>query len=304
MPTFAQITTANAQVDRHLVETISQGLKRLDFDPVIAPLKKTLAASFLAGDSYVNHFISELKSLVNVDKAQRYEVLLPLLTQIIEQTDTAEQAFFASQDFPWIAKVEQSQPQILAEFERVQAQINQLPAFEAMSEEQLDISDDDKWKVLIFKVYGEVFTDNLALFPTTAAVLEQIPDCSGGMFSILKPGKIIPPHEGPYKGVLRYHLGVVVPDDCGISVNHQVSHWQVGKSLVFDDSFEHHAWNRSSSSRTVLFVDFLRPLPFPLNLLNQWLVLDVMRDSPFVQEIAHNKDKYQAMQTALATAKI
>ena len=32
------------------------------------------------------------------------------------------------------------------------------------------------------------------------------------MFSILAPGKHIPPHDGPYKGVLRYHLGLVVPD--------------------------------------------------------------------------------------------
>ena len=30
-------------------------------------------------------------------------------------------------------------------------------------------------------------------------------------FSILAPGKHLPPHRGPYKGVMRYHLGLLIP---------------------------------------------------------------------------------------------
>ena len=35
--------------------------------------------------------------------------------------------------------------------------------------------------------------------------------------------------------------------------------WQEGECLVFDDTSEHEAWNRSSQPRTVLLLDFLRP---------------------------------------------
>ena len=68
------------------------------------------------------------------------------------------------------------------------------------------------------------------------------------MFSILSPHKRIPPHVGPYKGVLRYHLALKVPepaDQCGITVHGVTRHWEEGKSLVFDDVWEHSAWNET-----------------------------------------------------------
>lgn len=41
--------------------------------------------------------------------------------------------------------------------------------------------------------------------------------------------------------------------------------------MFFDDSYVHEVWNDSDSPRVVLFVDFLRPLPFPLSLLNRMI---------------------------------
>ena len=38
-----------------------------------------------------------------------------------------------------------------------------------------------------------------------------IPGLFEAFFSILEGGKSIPQHEGPYRGYLRYHLGLVVP---------------------------------------------------------------------------------------------
>ncbi len=43
----------------------------------------------------------------------------------------------------------------------------------------------------------------------------------------------------------RYHLGLIIPDDythCGIRVGSATYNWQKGKSIVFDDSFEHEVW--------------------------------------------------------------
>ncbi|MGH9785165.1 MAG: aspartyl/asparaginyl beta-hydroxylase domain-containing protein, partial [Terriglobia bacterium] len=60
--------------------------------------------------------------------------------------------------------------------------------------------------------------------------------------------------------------------DCRIRVGSEVRTWEEGKSLIFDDSHPHEAWNDSNFYRVVLLVDFLRPLPVPLSLLNSWMV--------------------------------
>jgi beta-hydroxylase len=113
------------------------------------------------------------------------------------------------------------------------------------------------------------------------------------MFSILGPHKRIPPHGGPYKGVLRYHLGLRVPgpaDACGITVRGETRQWGEGRSLVFDDVWEHSAWNESDDLRVVLFVDFIRPMRPPASLLNA-VVLKLIAYSPFVQD---GKARHQA----------
>jgi hypothetical protein len=60
--------------------------------------------------------------------------------------------------------------------------------------------------------------------------------------------------------VLRLHLGLDVPAECAMRVGTETKSWQEGKCLVFDDSFEHEAWNRGDRTRTVLLCDFLNPL--------------------------------------------
>jgi beta-hydroxylase len=104
------------------------------------------------------------------------------------------------------------------------------------------------------------------------------------MFSILAPRKHIAEHRGVYKGILRYHLGLVIPEpnsQCRIRVGNDVRSWAMGKSLVFDDSHPHEAWNDSDEHRVVLFVDFLRPLPLPLSMVNRFVVWRISK-TPFV----------------------
>jgi beta-hydroxylase len=106
------------------------------------------------------------------------------------------------------------------------------------------------------------------------------------MFSILDPSKRIPPHRGPYNGVLRLHLGLLVPEPAnatGIRIGAEVRHWQEGRALIFDDAYEHEAWNDSERERVVLFVDFEKPLAFPASVLNRFL-LDIAAFTPFLRE--------------------
>ena len=51
----------------------------------------------------------------------------------------------------------------------------------------------------------------------------------------------------------------MVPDGCGIRVGAETRAWREGELMIFDDSFEHEAWNRGTSDRTVLLFEIWRP---------------------------------------------
>ena len=192
--------------------------------------------------------------------------------------------FFENEEFPWAAEVERESPVIRAEIEELLKYRAHLPNFQDLSPDQRYMTNDDGWKTVVFYAYGLKAPGMEELCPKTVAALRKIPGMTTAMFSILAPQKKVPPHRGPYKGVLRYHLGVVVPEPaeaCGIRVADETRHWQEGKSLIFDDAFDHEAWNGTDKVRAVLFVDFVRPMRFPGSLGNRILIW-VIALSPFV----------------------
>ncbi|MGY0230542.1 aspartyl/asparaginyl beta-hydroxylase domain-containing protein [Longispora urticae] len=117
----------------------------------------------------------------------------------------------------------------------------------------------DGWSVYGLVAFGERIEPALATCPRTAAALEQVPGLTTAGFSRLAPGTHIKPHEGWVTTVYRAHLGLVVPEDCGIRVGTATRSWVPGEVLIFDDTVNHEAWNRSDAPRTVLLFDFLRP---------------------------------------------
>jgi len=115
------------------------------------------------------------------------------------------------------------------------------------------------------------------------------------MFSILDPGKRIPPHRGPYNGVLRLHLGLLIPEphnQIGIRVGVEECHWQEGRVLIFNDAYEHEVWNETGHVRVVLFVDFEKPLRFPANVLNR-VLLGLAPFTPFLREGQDNLRRWE-----------
>ncbi|MGH8399135.1 MAG: aspartyl/asparaginyl beta-hydroxylase domain-containing protein, partial [Gammaproteobacteria bacterium] len=78
-------------------------------------------------------------------------------------------------------------------------------------------------------------------------------------FSVLKPGAHIPPHTGVINTRLVTHLPLIIPPDCGIRVGNETRGWKEGECIVFDDTFEHEAWNKSDQTRVVLIFDIWNP---------------------------------------------
>ena len=82
-------------------------------------------------------------------------------------------------------------------------------------------------------------------------------------FSILAPGKHIPPHKGPYKGIIRYQLALKVPKsgECKLLVDNTPYFWKEGEGVLFDDTYTHEVVNNSTEHRIALLLDVKRKVP-------------------------------------------
>ena len=85
-------------------------------------------------------------------------------------------------------------PAIRAEAERVLQVRDALPIFKGIAPDQIDLSDDDQWKTFWFVGCDVRDDSNCLRCPATATVLGALPGATTGFFSILGPGKRLPPH--------------------------------------------------------------------------------------------------------------
>jgi aspartyl/asparaginyl beta-hydroxylase (cupin superfamily) len=222
-------------------------------------------------------------------------VLVPIERFIARRSLVGDATFFPLERFPWVEQIEANWTVIREELERVLEDREALPNFQDISRDQLEITDDDRWKTYFLYGYGFQAKLGTETCPRTAALMREIPGMTTAMFSILSPRKHILDHRGPYKGVLRYHLGLIVPQEqeaCRIRVGEDFRHWEEGASMIFDDTFNHEVWNDTDQTRVVLFVDVLRPLPFPESAINR-LIVKAIGLSPFVLDAKRNQQAWE-----------
>ena len=209
--------------------------------------------------------------------------------------------FLPLDTFTWIPELEANWKTIRAELDQVLGHRDGLPNFQDISLDQASITRDDAWKTYFFFGYGFRSDANCARCPDTAALLDGVPGLTTAFFSILSPHRRIGEHRGPWRGVLRYHLALQVPEprhEAGISVGGEVAHWDEGHSLLFDDGYRHHAWNDTDGVRVVLFVDVLRPLKPPGDQINRALIWAISR-SPYVSDARKRHEAWERRFEAL-----
>jgi len=187
--------------------------------------------------------------------------------------------------FPWAKLFEENYEAIREEAARLLELRDHLPAFHEVSPYQLRISDNDMWKTVWLYGFGHRSDIVSELCPVTAKLIEEVPELQSALFSMLAPGKHIPPHRGVYKGLINYHLGVLIPkqaEQARMRVGDETFHWEAGKSHIFDDTNEHEVWNDSGEERVVLFLQIHRPFELPGRLVSQ-LFLKVLRRTPYLK---------------------
>lgn len=217
--------------------------------------------------------------------------LMTMVIKFVEKTNilfakNGNPSIYDKKTFPWVAEIEKEWKTIRSELDKVMERREELPSFHEIMPEVKTITTDNLWKTFFLAGYGLESDENAKRCPETIRILKNIPGMKTAFYSILAPKKHIPAHKGPYNGVLRYHLGLIVPEPkekCRIRVVDKITHWDEGDSIIFDDTFEHEVWNDTDGFRAVLFVDFVRPVYFPFNLLNEFLI-NAASFAPLIKE--------------------
>lgn len=171
-----------------------------------------------------------------------------------------------------------------------------IPGFEDVSPDQYRIAKAKQWKTFVLFGFGKRLEKNTRLTPKTAELLESVPNLQTAMFSILAPGYHIPAHTGVTKGILRCHLGLIMPKDrekCRIRVADTITAWKEGEIFVFDDTFEHEVWNDTDEERVILLFDFDRPMGFVGRMLNKTM-MGAMKLTAFYQDPKKNLEDAEA----------
>ena len=119
------------------------------------------------------------------------------------------------------------------------------------------------WNVFYLLLHNVDFDANCDACPATVDAIRAIPrQYEHAFFSALAPGTHVTQHNGPTNKKLRCHLPIVVgqPGSARLRVANEVRTLEEGRCIVFDDSFEHEAWNDDEdASRLVLIVDVWHP---------------------------------------------
>ena len=171
--------------------------------------------------------------------------------------------------FPWIDALESQFAAIRAELlQRLDTAQGRERVFdsEALENENLrGQSIAPSWNGYYFYRHGQRRDDNCGACPATTAALDALPlarvreHAPEVLFSVFTPGTHLLPHRGVTNTRVVGHLALIVPRDCALSVAGEAYRWQEGRCVVFDDTYEHEAWNRSDGIRVVLIFDLWNP---------------------------------------------
>ena len=202
----------------------------------------------------------------------------------------------SNDNFEFLARFEENWEDIRDEALEVLKYREQIPGFQELSPDQYRLAKGQNWKTFVLFGFGQRLVKNTQLTPKTAKLLETIPNLQTAMFSILAPGYHIPAHTGVTKGILRGHLGLIIPKDakkCRIRVEDTITPWGEGEVFVFDDTFEHEVWNDTDEERVILIFDFDRPMGLRGRFLNK-AMMSAMKMTAFYQDPKKNLEDAEA----------
>jgi aspartate beta-hydroxylase len=244
----------------HAVATLRRGQQAL-FHRLLAPLIASYGAASLDRVSAATRIYVGEQQAVYPDARQR-----PTFFYI---PGLRPSAYFDRRLFSWIPAYEKCFDEIKRELQELLPSSRgseRVFGSEALEDENLrGHGTAPSWNGYYFYRHGKRREDNCAACPATAAALDALPlirirdHGPEVLFSVFTPGTHLLPHRGVTNARAVSHLALIVPSDCALRVGGEERVWCEGQTLVFDDTYEHEAWNLSKQVRVVLIADVWNP---------------------------------------------
>jgi aspartate beta-hydroxylase len=250
--------------------------------PVVEHAERVVAANNRALENFLEERLKDLRERHSDAPLGRFDRCLATLLQkrpiyrpkpsFMYFPHLPQIEFYDRADFPWLDSIEAATDDIRAELVNVLADGPDVldpyvtHADGAGYEQRWrEINRSRRWGVYFLWREGFAVQDHIERCPRTAAALGAWPRCDvpgcgpSAVFSILDAKTRIPPHSGVNNTRLIVHLPLIVPPGCGFRVGAEQREWIPGQAFVFDDTFEHEAWNDSDVPRAVLILDIWSP---------------------------------------------
>jgi len=213
-----------------------------------------------------------------------YDQGAKLVRQIYDRRIVGPPILDADTFFPDAAKFAAAWPAIRAEADAVMQHFAHIPRFHDIMPEQADISANDgrDWRLYVLKAYGVPHDAHMAACPALASVVADSPEVLSASLSFMESGKHVPPHRGPFRGVIRFYMGLAVPRDADglpaavLKIDGEEHRIGDGEWLLWDDTFCHEVFNGGDTIRSVLLLDIgRRSMPADMRLLSSALIAAV-----------------------------
>lgn len=250
--------------------------------PLAAEIDRVRGLVERAGGQFADHLEAVLEAAdlapatVSARFGQSIDILLQRRTPFFQQpslfyfAELPQRQFYEREEFPWVAGLEAATHAIRSELLAVledekgfEPYIKPLP--NRPRRDFHGMLGDPSWSAWYLVEGGQPVEEHADRCPRTMEALAGLPltdipnRTPSILFSLLRPGARIPPHAGMLNCRLIGHLPLIVPPGCALRVGNETRAWEEGRTFIFDDSFEHEAWNRSDRLRVVLLFDIWRP---------------------------------------------
>jgi ornithine lipid ester-linked acyl 2-hydroxylase len=253
---------------------------------------------------------SGLAPRINLNELYRRAIKLPmkkfghaLEDWVADQSPFGNSSIIDAKAFEWVERLEKNSGAIRQEVVALLNGPTHLLDIHELSPRQTNLGKDGGWKSYFFCLLGHRIEGSYKRCPETGKLLDSIPGLALAFFSVLAPGMHIKRHRGAYKGVVRCHLGLIVPEPrtaVRMTVGDEMVYWEEGKCVIFDDTHKHEVWNDTDGIRVVLLFDVYRPLPRWLTRINK-AVLNLAGYAPEARRLVRIQREWEAQSSALTS---
>ena len=177
--------------------------------------------------------------------------------------------------------------------------LDQVPRFHELMPEQYELSGHGgrEWRMFVLRAYGFDIRENMGRCPRLAELVRANPNIKSASLSFLAPGKVVPTHTGPFRGITRFYMGLRVPvaadgePGVTLTIADQTYRLGDGDALLWDDTYPHSVRNDTDEWRIALLMDVYRiNMPAPLRAFTNSVIalarLSIRRRGVFPREFA------------------